>query len=82
MAQKLGPNMTASEELTLSPGELANYSLYSNKGVVQGVCICMHTHVPVHMYVHAYMHEHVHVSDALYWLPRVLYKCVQRTRDN
>lgn len=34
MTQKLGPNMTPSEELTLSPGELANYSLYSNKGVV------------------------------------------------
>lgn len=34
MAQRLGPNMAALEELTLSPGELTNHSLYSNKGVV------------------------------------------------
>lgn len=69
MAQRLGPNMAALEELTLSPGELTNHSLYSNKGV--------------YLYVHAcaYMHERVHVSDALFWPPRVLHKCVQRKSD-
>lgn len=51
MAQKLGPNMAPLEELTLSPGELTNHSLYSNKGVVQGVCVCMCTHVPTCMSV-------------------------------